>query len=346
MGELLNLFWLKNIEFRRHFILARAQSRAIWIAGLCLCLALVSGAVAQAPDRSTIVGKTLVGYQGWFRCPGDGSPDNSWSHWSKGTPSPSTMAVDVYPDVSDLDPASVCALPDMPTKHGPGAVFSSFPPQTADRHFAWMKQYGIDGALIQRFVAAIPKDYREHDAVLKNVRAFAERHGRVFAVEYDLSGVLKGERLEEVKKDWTYLTHEVQIDQSKSYLRESGKPLVALWGIGFSDPQHLHDPEAMLDLIHWFENEGHATVMAGVPAGWGTLDGDSQSDPRWRDVYAAAQIIQPWTVGRYGTVEAVALWQKTHLVPDLALAKHNGQIYMPVIFPGFSWHNLNPTLAA
>ncbi len=43
--------------------------------------------------------------------------------------------------------------------------------------------------------------------------------------------------------------------------------------------------------------------------------------------------------------QAASLWQKTHLVPDLALAKHNGQIYLPVIFPSL-WHNLNPSSSA
>ena len=44
--------------------------------------------------------------------------------------------------------------------------------------------------------------------------------------------------------------------------------------------------------------------------------------------------------------QAASLWQKTHLVPDLALAKDNGQIYLPVIFPGFCLHSLNPSSPA
>jgi hypothetical protein len=32
-------------------------------------------------------------------------------------------------------------------------------------------------------------------------------------------------------------------------------------------------------------------------------------------------------------------WKEGMIAPDLALAAKNRQIYMPVVFPGFSWHN-------
>ena len=53
-------------------------------------------------------------------------------------------------------------------------------------------------------------------------------------------------------------------------------------------------------------------------------------------------VVQPWTVGRYRDIETADRWKEQMLVPDLALAARNHQIYMPVIFPGFSWHNLKP----
>jgi hypothetical protein len=43
-------------------------------------------ASAQVVDRSTLTGKILPGYQGWFYCPGDGNdPVVGWRHWSKST---------------------------------------------------------------------------------------------------------------------------------------------------------------------------------------------------------------------------------------------------------------------
>ena len=53
-------------------------------------------------------------------------------------------------------------------------------------------------------------------------------------------------------------------------------------------------------------------------------------------------VVQPWTVGRYGDLAGVDRWKTEQLVPDLAATAAQHQLYMPVIFPGFSWHNLNP----
>ncbi|MBL8234983.1 MAG: hypothetical protein JNL98_41160, partial [Bryobacterales bacterium] len=49
---------------------------------------------------------------------------------------------------------------------------------------------------------------------------------------------------------------------------------------------------------------------------------------------------QPWVVGRYRDLAGVDKWKDDMMVPDVALAAKKKQIYMPVVFPGFSWHNL------
>src|SRR5260370_29133876 len=55
------------------------------------------------------------------------------------------------------------------------------------------------------------------------------------------------------------------------------------------------------------------------------------------------EVVQVWDVGSYGPLDAVERWKEDVLVPDVKLADTNHQIYMPVIFPGFSWHNLKRT---
>jgi hypothetical protein len=286
--------------------------------------------------------KVLVGYQGWFRCPDDGSPHNSWSHWSRGTPAPDTLSIDLYPDVSELSGRSLCALPGM-TIHGKQAyVFSSFARETVEKHFEWMKTYGIDGALLQRFVGDIASSHTEGDVVLRNVMASAQDHDRVFAIEYDLSGSHPDTVLQQLQQDWTYLTGTVGVTASPAYLTLQGAPVVSLWGLGLAGSgSHIVDPKLAVSIIQWFHDVAHVKVIGGTPSGWGSLSGDSVRDPAWAAVYAQLDIVQPWTVGRYGTLDQVDAWKRSHLAPDIALARKNHQIYMPVIFPGFSWHNLN-----
>ncbi len=46
-------------------------------------------------------------------------------------------------------------------------------------------------------------------------------------------------------------------------------------------------------------------------------------------------------VGRYATTNQADSFKQNVIVPDVAEATANGRDYMPVIFPGFSWTNLN-----
>jgi hypothetical protein len=314
--------------------------RSTWSLAV-LAVWLIGPLTGQGQCQDSLRGMVLVGYQGWFRCPGDGSPADAWSHWSKGQPSAETMSVDLYPDTSELNPRSLCRLNGATIGGKPAYVFSSFPKETIDKHFEWMQTYGIDGALVQRFTGSIPGHRKEGDTILRNVRTAAEAHDRVFAVEYDMSGAHDDTIQKQLQDDWQYLSGDLKITSSDRYLRMNGKPVVAIWGFGFNDGRHIVDPKLALQIIHWFQNEAHAVVVGGVPAGWGTLSNDSVADPEWAKVYAALDIVQPWTVGRYRDMSSVDSWKATHLVPDVALTQKNHQMYMPVIFPGFSWHNLN-----
>ena len=305
-----------------------------------LMTACVPNIYSQNPRPADLKGTVLVGYQGWFRCPGDGSPGDGWSHWSKGTPTPDTMSIDLYPDTSDLDSKSLCQLPAATINGKPAYVFSSFPKKTTEKHFEWMQTYGIDGALVQRFINSIPGLKKEGDVVLKNVRAAAEDHKRVFAVEYDLSGAHLDTVFQQLQDDWKYM-EELGIPSSRAYLQLNRRPVVSLWGLGFGDGRHVVDPVLALQIILWFKQQAHVAVIGGVPSGWGSLSGDSTVDPQWAKVYAALDVVQPWTVGRYGNPDAADRWKSSHLMPDEKLAEKNHQLYMPVIFPGFSWHNLN-----
>jgi len=54
-----------------------------------------------------------------------------------------------------------------------------------------------------------------------------------------------------------------------------------------------------------------------------------------------ADVISPWTVGRYASPSSAAQYAEKLLKPDLAWCHQNEIDYLPVVFPGFSWHNMN-----
>src|SRR5437879_6199964 len=324
----------------------RSHSQRFWrnMSGIRVASALIfCQAVLRAAggvDPSTLDNKVLVGYQGWFACPTDGS--QRWTHWSRGAPTPDTLTVELYPDLSELDPDERCEVPGMTIGGKPAYLFSSRNPKTVSRHFRWMKEYGLDGVLVQRFVGSIRGSRASGEVVLKNVMAAAKESGRTFAIEYDISDGNPETFAQTLKDDWAYLVDEVKVTSHPNYQRHNGKPVVSIWGMGLGDgPAHPPaDPQIAKDLIEWFKSKAPApyrvAYMGGTPARWGTLTADSRQDPAWADVYAAMDVVQPWTIGRYDTLEAVDKWKQDVLIPDAKLAEKNHQIDMPVIFPVFS----------
>ncbi len=315
--------------------------------GWLALLAFPAALGAQPADFSTLDGKVLAGYQGWFNCPGDGDPRNSWRSWSRGVPAAGTLTIDMYPDLSEFDTADLCRVPGLTIGGAPAYLYSAWNPKIVDKHFEWMKKYGLDGVLVQRFVTTIEHKRSSGDVLLQNILAAARKHGRAIAIEYDVTGFDAGKFFGVMREDWQYLVDEVGVTRHPCYLKHNGKPVLSVWGMGLEDPRHPpREPGAALQVVNWFKQEApedyRVTYMGGVPARWRTLARDAQRDEGWRDVYAAMDVIQPWTVGRYNSLETADRWLEEELAPDLAATRANNQLYMPVVFPGFSWHNLKP----
>ena len=130
----------------------------IFVPALLVIMLLAATTTASAQDKvdaSTLDGKVLFGYQGWFRAPGDGS-NVGWSHWSRTIPSAESITVDLYPDLSEFDARDLCPVPGETIGAKPAYLFSSFNKNVVMRHFEWMKRYGLDGVLVQRFLSDIP----------------------------------------------------------------------------------------------------------------------------------------------------------------------------------------------
>ena len=305
-------------------------------------LASVSAAPVQTPPM-TMDGKVFVGYQGWF-APLRREDGAKWIHYGgKNGFKPGSAGVEMWPDTTGFDPDEKVPTDFRYKDGGVAYVFDSQNAKTVNRHFAWMKQYGIDGAFLQRFAnpAADTRQRPILDRVLRNVRAAAKANGVAWGMMYDLSGVKAEDIYPKVSADWKYLVGELKIRDDATYIHHRNKPVVVLWGVGFNDNRPA--PSAYLSLIQFLKNDpvyGGNTVILGVPYYWRTQDRDATKDPAFFDVLKAADVIAPWPVGRYGTPADATRTAEQQRAPDLAWATANGLDYLPGAFSGFSWHNL------
>lgn len=330
------------------------------------------GPTVKGVDTSTLTGKIMCGYRGWFTCPGDGS-EQGWGGWGKnGKFDAENCAVDFWPDMSEYDKDEQFATP---FKYGYGRkayVFSSMNKKTLLRHFKWMSDYGIDGVFVQRlapqidaekelilcnhmwWLATAPRTWQPFDAaklnfrntVLANCREGANQYGRAYAVMYDLSG-LKAGQINSVIDDWKLLVDKMKLTkdpQDKAYLRHNGRPVVAIWGIGFKD-NHEYTLDECAKLIDFLKNDpdyGGCTVVLGVPTWWRTVYNDCVDDKMLHKIVLMADIVSPWTVGRFNAMDDIPGFARNIWAEDLKWCKKNNKEYMPVVWPGFSWHNMFP----
>lgn len=324
---------------------ATKNLRTKWL-GILLVISALSplGAtdiVEHTVDRTTLKGKVMVGYQGWFNCAGDGA-DLGWTHWAKNGRkpfAPGNVSVDLWPDVSELGPEERFKTGFKYSDGSSAEVFSSANRQTVVRHFQWMHDYGIDGAFVQRFANGLidAKLLRHKNQVLAHALEGANQHGRALAVMYDLSGLAAGQ-VKRVREDWTKLQADDKLTQDPAYLHHEGKPVVAIWGIGFNDGRKYSLGEC-LELVEWLKSEG-CTVMLGVPSFWREGIRDASNDPLLHEILKQADIVSPWSVGRYrtpaeATRHSADVWQA-----DRDWCTKYQLDFLPVVYPGFSWHNL------
>ena len=317
--------------------------------GALLALALVTGCVNPTPtrvDASTLTGKVMCGYQGWFNAEGDGAK-RGYNHWTRGNAKPAAgnVRIDLWPDLSEFPPAERFSTALRHADGTPAEVFSSYLRPTVLRHFAWMQEHGIDGVFLQRFISSLSRgnSLAVNNAVLENVRAGAQRYGRVYALMYDLSSLRPGQA-DVLINDWKKLLRDTRLTSDSNYLRHHGKPLLALWGCGFKDDEKprpsLDDWRKILAFLKNDQESGGLALMIGVPSGWRTQTRDCIADPKLLELVQLADVISPWTPGRYRTPETAARHANEIWQPDIAWCRERKIDFLPVAFPGFSWHNM------
>ena len=199
--------------------------------------------------HTAYTGLSMTGYQGWFGTPNDGGT-NGWRHYNgKNGFKPGSASIEYWPDMREADEDEKYETNFTFDNGSPAYVFSSVHPKSVNRHFQWMKEYGIDGAFMQRFRS----DFGIRptmNKILKNGLDAARKNDRAISLMYDIGANIKingipddTKRTQEVNlifNDWKQLIDELNLTtggDDQPYLYHNGKPLIVLWGVGFN---HRH----------------------------------------------------------------------------------------------------------
>jgi glycoprotein endo-alpha-1,2-mannosidase len=317
--------------------------------GILLFTLIVTWSFAQTRHSKTSAfksykGLVMAGYQGWFNAPGDGA-GRGWNHYlSHGKFEPGSTNIDIWPDVSEYKKTYKA-----PFKLADGSdayLYSSYDASSAELHFKWMQQYGVDGVFVQRFIGDVqkPASRNHNDVVLGNALKYSTKYHRAISVMYDLSGIRAGgDSL--VIKDWKHLVDSLKLTNrgsKQTWLYHNGKPLVAVWGIGFNDKRKygITEGERIIDFLKNDPVYGGCAVLLGVPTFWRDYGSDTEKDQRLHDLLRRVDIVHPWFVGRFN--ESTYPKFRARIADDIDWCKANKVDYVPTIFPGFSWHNMNP----
>ena len=303
------------------------------------------------PVSNSIEGKILAGYQGWFNTKNDGA-DLGWKHYNnKGVFKQGSVNIDFWPDMTEYSKDHKYKTPFKHSDNKPAYLFSSADYKTVSLHFKWMKDYDIDGVFAQRFVVGLTRGQKRIDnynKVFDNCFKAAKKNGRVLSLMYDLTGTDATNVVETTKEDWKQLVrkHKLNDPTNPNVLTYKGKAVVSIWGVGFMNRKYTL--ENIRELINFFKNDptyGNCSILLGLPTGWRTLSRDATTDTQLHDIIKSADIVHPWTPGRYSNLESADLHKKT-IVDDKKWCDENELLYMPVVFPGFSWSNQkrNPKL--
>ncbi len=285
----------------------------------------------------------MCGYQGWFSCQGDPSK-MGWVHYPHdGVLKPGSINIDLWPDMREYE--KQYAAPGFKYADGSQAyLFSSSDSSSVDLHFKWMKEYGIDGVFVQRFVSQTTGGLAKErvNMVLEHCLKAAKKYGRAIAIMYDGSAG-SVQDYDRITSDWNELVEKYKLFdnvENPTFLRHNGKPVFSLWGYGFTsrgfDPKIF---DSICENVRGSEKK-KVTIMLGVPYGWRTLSSDCVDDERFHESLKKwVDIISPWAVGRYSSANA-STTIANNMAADLQWCKDNNKDYVPVVYPGFSWRNM------
>ncbi|MCU0473126.1 MAG: T9SS type A sorting domain-containing protein [Bacteroidales bacterium] len=289
----------------------------------------------KALDFSTLDGKVMFGYQGWFAHPDDGSAWGSWRHWGTMQDAES-VKVEIYPDMREYEPEEKYLTGLTFSDGRPVRVYSAYNRKTVMRHMKWLRDYDLDGVFLQRFYPDIVEQLdllALRDTVTVNVMLGCERFGRTFVNMYDMTWRDHVIDIDRLIEDWKHLVDDLKITESPNYLWHRGKPLVALWGFAHRENLSVAQLEKVMDFFKNCPDEKYrATVMLGT-------NQDFHTNSSWEAALSRADVISPWSVGRYNSLSSHSDFIKKHILPGQDWCDQRNIDFMPVIWPGFSWYN-------
>lgn len=316
----------------------------------------------EGTPYDTYRGLVMAGYQGWFGSPGDGcshadADNTAWYHYRENDvfkPGVLQNSIDLWPDMSEYEkkytpgvdgPMNRSAKFTLPNGEA-AQVYSAYDESSVLLHFKWMKDYGIDGVFMQRFVGEVinnPAGADHFNTVLKHSMKGSNQYQRAISVMYDLGGFMEnGNDVNALLVDAQYIMDTYNLkerNQQKYYLYEDGKPLLALWGVGFDEKPFSADE--MSALIEALKRQGWS-IMLGVNDDWRTHNSTKWPRAKYQDVVKSAKIIFPWFVGRYSSIEDYKNNRKPIIEQDIKWCKENGVYYAPHCFPGTADRNMHP----
>ncbi|MCM1139944.1 MAG: glycoside hydrolase family 71/99-like protein [Muribaculum sp.] len=310
---------------------------------------------------TTYRGLVMAGYQGWFGTPGDGCKHNEnknteWYHYRENDmfkPGVLRNSIDLWPDMSEYSKKY-----DTEFRFADGTtaqVYSAYDESSVLLHFKWMQDYGIDGVFMQRFVGEVidnPQGADHFDKVLASAMKGSDQYQRAISVMYDLGGY-RPYLLNKVVADAQKI-YDNYASRQKYYLHENGKPMIALWGVGFNPSERNYSNSDVQTLVDKLKEMGYS-VMLGVSTYWRRGGGDTYAADltSLHALIKSADVIMPWYVGRYNSVSDYNNGGNeggfaAMVGADLDWCKNaSGESgvsvnYAPLCFPGASDLNMHP----
>ncbi len=240
-------------------------------------------------------GLVMAGYQGWFAAEGDES-HRGWYHYGfRGD----NASIDFWPDMTEYTKKYVA-----PFKMADGSdayLYSAYDAESVDLHFKWMKEYGIDGVFMQRFVSEVknPSGKKHFNKVLENALKAARKYDRAIGVMYDLSGC-RPEDMKVLEDDWKELQNLFSLfdrKQNPTYIWHNKQPLLTIWGVGFNDNRRYSIADVQQMIVN-IKADKKVSIMLGVPYYWRILDKDTENNPLLHTLIKTnIDIVMPWAVG-------------------------------------------------